>query len=215
MPAMLPIIAVMEGGQWRPGIGDPTIIGWVTVVAYALAAGLCYLAWRGERRLLPAPAGLRPGLWWALLLLMLALGVNKQLDLQSLLTVAARRLAVEQGWYAQRRELQRMFIMAIAAAGALSLALAAWWVRAGFRRYILALAGTAILGCFILIRATSFHDVDPLISRKLVGGVRANAMFFELTGIMIIAIAAARARLSCSRRDSTAPDPDKPGGPPP
>ena len=40
-------------GNWSPGIGDPTVIGWVTVVAYAGAAFLC---WRAFRRLSLAAA---------------------------------------------------------------------------------------------------------------------------------------------------------------
>ena len=27
--------------SWRPGVGDPTFIGWLTVLAYLVAAGLC------------------------------------------------------------------------------------------------------------------------------------------------------------------------------
>jgi hypothetical protein len=40
-------------GNWSPGIGDPTVVGWVTVVAYAVAALLC---WRAFRRLSSAGA---------------------------------------------------------------------------------------------------------------------------------------------------------------
>ena len=32
-------------GHWRLGIGDPTVVGWATVAAYFLAAGLCAAAY--------------------------------------------------------------------------------------------------------------------------------------------------------------------------
>ena len=40
--------AALEGG-WRPGIGDPTALGWVTVVAYFIAAVLSYMSYRACR----------------------------------------------------------------------------------------------------------------------------------------------------------------------
>src|SRR4051812_4569456 len=33
-------------GRWHPGIGDPGVVGWLTVVAYFAAAGLAYRALR-------------------------------------------------------------------------------------------------------------------------------------------------------------------------
>lgn len=30
--------------RWRPEIGDPSVMGWLTVAAYALAAGTAWLA---------------------------------------------------------------------------------------------------------------------------------------------------------------------------
>jgi hypothetical protein len=44
----------------------------------------------------------------------LALGVNKQLDLQSALTEAGRVVANIQGWYAQRALVQLAFIVVVA-----------------------------------------------------------------------------------------------------
>ncbi|MDB4983500.1 MAG: isopropylmalate isomerase [Myxococcales bacterium] len=55
-------------GSWSPGIGDPNIVGWVTVVAYFTASFLCWRRFRELRE----PAGARaPGrtasLGWVLL----------------------------------------------------------------------------------------------------------------------------------------------------
>ena len=81
------ILAVMRDGRWRPGIGDPTFLGWVTVAAYFAAALACGRAWRLDRRArLAGDRSSSPTFWLILSLLLAFLGINKQLDLQSLLT---------------------------------------------------------------------------------------------------------------------------------
>ena len=59
---------------WEPGIGDPTVYGWVTVAAYALGALFCWQASRSG-----APREQR--FWLVLTAIMAFLCVNKQLDL--------------------------------------------------------------------------------------------------------------------------------------
>src|SRR5438105_1302226 len=90
----LPLLAFTKGDQWRPGIGDPTFIGWLTVVAYAGAAVLCI---RDALREKEAPA--RRAFWSILGVMMILLGINKQLDLQTWLTITGRRIALTEGWY--------------------------------------------------------------------------------------------------------------------
>lgn len=87
-------MAAGPDGRWEIGIGDPTPLGWITVAAYAAAA---VLAWRnvGAARRTAVPHSF----WIALTALMLALGINKQLDLQTWLSQAGRDLAIAQGWW--------------------------------------------------------------------------------------------------------------------
>jgi hypothetical protein len=89
-------MAAGPDGRWEIGIGDPTPLGWITVAAYAAAA---VLAWRnaGAARRTAVPHSF----WIALTALMLALGINKQLDLQTWLSQAGRDLAIAQGWWEQ------------------------------------------------------------------------------------------------------------------
>src|SRR4051812_36744366 len=77
------IAAVDLSGGWRPGIGDPTPIGWLTVAAYFVAAWLCWRTGQQETRLKRnGLSGLRPRFWYFLSAVLCLLGVNKQLDLQ-------------------------------------------------------------------------------------------------------------------------------------
>ena len=174
--------------HWRPQIGDPTALGWLTVAAYAAATAAC---WRAARRV-----G-RP--WLAMAVVMGLLCVNKQLDLQSLLTDIGRVTARAQGWYRERRIVQRdAIIMTLA----LSLGGAAWvlfkW-RAFWSNHRLLFAGLVFLGCFIAVRAISFHHVDRLLKTQFIG-VRTNGVL-ELTGIGLVAAAAWFARPQPSRAD--------------
>lgn len=175
-------------GQWSPGIGDPTVAGWVTVVAYAFAVFLCF---RVYRRCKLKPEFAKERFTWLLLALaLLALGINKQLDLQTALTEAARGLSRSQGWYAQRRPLQAAFVFGIAAVGAFT-AFAMWrQARTGSLALRHALFGAVMLTAFVVIRAASFHYVDVVLSESL-AELRLNVIL-ELGGISWVTYGAAK-----------------------
>lgn len=174
----------MEFG-WRPGIGDPTLTGWMTVVCYFIAAGYSYAV---ARRIASAGHERELFVWWSLVVLFAFLGLNKQLDLQSALTEIGRYLAHHQGWYEQRQVVQIAFVSGIAL---VLLALTAACVLL-FRdlpsQTLLALLGAGLVLTFVVIRAASFHHVDAFISSRF-ASVRWNAIL-ELGGISIVLIAA-------------------------
>src|SRR5262249_3506116 len=99
----------MQEFRWSPGIGDPTIAGWVTVALYAVVAVSVFktLGNVTDRR--------ENTLWRAFFLLLVMLGINKQLDLQTALTELGRVLAFAEGWYDQRKTVQVWFIVCVAA----------------------------------------------------------------------------------------------------
>lgn len=177
---------------WRPAIGDPSVIGWLTVAAYGAAAVLCALAARN------APAG-GPGtperrerrLWIWIAALMAFLCVNKQLDLQTLFTKIGRELAVRGGWYENRRIFQFLFVLAIAAVGVWGFGLIRRGTRRARRERKLLLYGVCFLIAFIVVRAASFHHVAVLLQTGVLG-IRLNWVL-ELGGIGMIAVSAVRA----------------------
>ena len=169
--------------EWRAGIGDPTIIGWITVAAYLIASAISFHA--ANRAQLSGVRWLIDVRFWLMMgLLLLVLGINKQLDLQSLLTELARAAAKSGGWYEQRREYQRLFIASIAGTTMVGAAILMVWSRRLSRSQRVALLGTCFLLAFIVIRAASFHYVDLLLSESLLGA-RWNSIF-ELLGIGLI-----------------------------
>jgi hypothetical protein len=192
---MLPgpkLLAEVVQGRWRPGIGDPTVLGWVTVAAYFLAAVGCGMAaWRepmpdGTRR----PRSRPSRFWLALAILMVALGINKQLDLQSLATQIGRDVIRAWGLYSERRELQSGFIVAVALMCAGALVAFLWAARRTLKMRWPAIAGMLFILGFVVIRAASFHHVDAFLAARL-GGLRWN-WILELGGIAVVALAALR-----------------------
>jgi hypothetical protein len=184
------LLAVVVDGRWRLGIGDPSVLGWVTVAAYVVSALGCFLAASRELR----PAGSRPAhfssFWLVLASLMIALGINKQLDLQSLITQIGREMVLAQNLYSERRELQAVFILAVALFCAGSLALFLWAARRNLRGRWPALIGIVFILGFVVIRAASFHHVDAFLASRL-GGLKWNGVL-EIGGTCAVALAAFR-----------------------
>lgn len=195
-------LAVTDSSGWHPGIGDNSLFGWFTVFAYFAAAAIAYYAYTresGQRyptrmQLQTAVHSFRaastidspkPLLWLILAIILLALGLNKQLDLQSFLTGIGRSAAREGGWYEQRRILQFFFVIVVFIAGVGVLAATAWYLRHSLHRYRVALIGMGYLILFVILRAASFHHVDVLLNAGAVG-INFNHLF-ELAGIATIA----------------------------
>jgi len=191
------ILAVTEHGQWRLGIGDPTPIGWFTVFAYLLADLSCVFNWKGELRARRLGVPANPSFWLVLSILLLLLGINKQLDLQTLLQNVGRQLSKDQGWYMQRRQYQVLFIGSLCAAGILAITALAWSVRNQLKRSILALIGVVFLYVFVMVRATSIHHLDAFLASGPLG-IRWN-WILELGGIAIVGIGALLAWRSRNR----------------
>ena len=175
--------------RWRPGIGDPSFMGWFTVFAYACAAVLALVANQSD------PSGedvrqrrIRKRMWLAAAFLMTCLCFNKQLDLQSLLTDIARVTAKAQGWYEGRRGVQKLFIVLVLAGAAAFGGWFMWRFRVFWRNHRLLLAGLLFLLSFIAVRAVSFHHVDVFLGHRVFGFKMNWAL--ELTGIGLVCAAA-------------------------
>ena len=191
-------LAATRGHRWELGIGDPSVYGWATVAAYLLAALLCLVAWRSVPRVNPGRGRKRLRLFLAATaLIMLALAVNKQLDLQTLITQTGKDLSRRQGWYAQRREVQRLFVFAVTGLGVVGVLVGMVILRGLWQRAGLVLLGLCVTLSFVVIRAASFHRVDHLIGTEL-AGVRINVIL-ELTGITLVALGALMCRTRPNR----------------
>lgn len=168
------------GADWTPTIGDPTIFGWITVLAYLACAILSVFVWnsRSERVLRR---------FWALTAIFLGfLALNKQLDLQSAMTGTGRCLFRQFGLYEHRSFVQLVFVIVLAAVVFLLYLRAMQAMRRYRRSHGMAMLGLGFVALYVLIRATSFHAVDLLGSRQLVG-ISVNFLL-ENFGLVLIAL---------------------------
>lgn len=167
-------------GRWRPEIGDPTCMGWLTVASYFLCALVVwYLAALYKEK---DPRAFT--FWFLIGVAMVLLGINKQLDLQTLLTEIGRQIARAQGWMDQRRTIQFWFIVMFALASGTVFLWLTLKFRDLFKRFPLAFSGLFFLLGFVVIRAISFHHIEEMLEIRLVG-MRMN-WIIELAGIYMI-----------------------------
>jgi hypothetical protein len=180
--------------QWSPGLGDNHWMGWLTVAVYlaaSLAAARAAFALSGIDA-----ATRRERVFWGISAgMMLLFAVNKQLDLQSLLTMVARCHAQLSGWYDMRRTVQEAFILIVGSGGLVALGLMALLLRGILGRVWPALVGLGFVCVFVVVRAASFHHVDILLGSEVLG-IRLN-WALELPGPMLVALVALyRARVA-------------------
>lgn len=163
-------------------VGDPTPLGWLTTFAYLAAAALCLRAWRMQ----PADGGGgHPSLAWALVgALMLALGLNKQLDLQTQLTALGKLAAHAGGWYEQRRTVQSWFVRLLALGVAVAASLGVFLWRRHWRELLAPALGLLLVMAYVLLRAARFQHV--------IGDDGRGSFLLELSGIAVVGFGAWR-----------------------
>ena len=160
---------------------DRTTFAWVIVVLYFGAAGAAILARSvAESR--------ERHFWLATALLLILLGLNKELDLQLMLTEVARKYSKAAGLYEQRRLMQGVFLLALSAMGAVTLAILIGWLRGSSKWVKAAAAGIVLLFTFVVVRAGSFHHIDQWVTIDI-GGLR-SGWLLELAGILVIGASA-------------------------
>ena len=171
--------AAMQDGHWHVGIGDPTAFGWLTVLAYLVAAWRCVVKADESKEF-----GGNYQFWLFLAIGLLFLGINKQLDLQSWLTDTMRNSAKAHGWYEHRKSVQITFIGLLAFGMAIVLFSLRLFFANSWRHNKIAWIGIVLLCTFIVMRAASFSHFDILINQNILG-IKINVML-ELGAICLI-----------------------------
>lgn len=166
---------------WSLGIGDPSLAGWLIVLGYLLATLRCWVKSNDSRQ-----NGNIDYFWVLLAVFLLFLGINKQLDLQTLFETCMKDWVKSHGWYARRRTLQIVFISTlglgmIVVLVALRKRLANIWSQ-----HKLVWLGLILLCIFILLRAATFNHI-ALWDQPIIWGL--NLHFFLELGALITIIA--------------------------
>jgi len=161
-------------------VGDPSLKGWATFLVYLAVAWLALhnalgstaLAEAGGRHI--ARARSRRRFWLVLAMLLLLLGLTRQLDLQVLAAGAVRGLLRVDEVYGERNGLQLGLVVAIGAFGTVGLLIALVTFRRASASLLAALLTAATLVIFTVIRTLSVHDIDRLLMREALPYTQVN-----------------------------------------
>ncbi|HET6943527.1 MAG TPA: hypothetical protein VFH89_15355 [Sphingomicrobium sp.] len=170
---------------------DRAPLAWLIVASYFVGAAAAFWASRSARK--------RDRRFWiGTALLLVFLGLNKELDLQTLLTVEGRSFAHYAGWYEQRRVVQGIFLLVMAVVGVVAIAALVRWLRKSPGQVKTAAVGIVLLFTFVLIRAGSFHHIDDWVTIN-VAGMR-TGWWLELAGTALIGLSALAYRIRRKQR---------------
>jgi hypothetical protein len=144
--------------------GHLTALGWTNFALYLIAALLSFRTAASVRGQQSSATG-RVWLWIGVILA--ALGLNKQFDLQTLLIELGRQFAGADHLRAYRAELHALFFLGFMLAIILLLALVMLRFSAEAVRFArqlpLAAAGCILVCAYIVIRAVSIDNVDLML----------------------------------------------------
>jgi hypothetical protein len=144
-------------GFWVERIGDSYVLSWPNTILYGCAFIAALWKWRDLKNA-RFPFG-EQCFWLYLAFVLFVLGVNKQLNFQTLFLEVGKHIAEYGGWFEVRRSVQAYFVYSVAGIACVSVLLAVASMRAEWRRNVPALMGLAILCAYAVIRAASINHI--------------------------------------------------------
>jgi hypothetical protein len=179
------------------------------VVTYGVVALLA--AWWGirERRTIAAHGvDWWPFYWFLSAILLLVMGAGRVGGLGDLVSEFGREQARSGGWYDTRRNVQAVVVIGVAVAWFIGVAVAVLRVPPRRRRYLPHIVVLSTIIAFAAIRLVSLHQVDTVLYRRDVAGVRivSIAELFMLVAATVVMITTARFSHDAKPADSPEPD---------
>ncbi len=183
--AFLNITKIISDINWEPAVGDPSFIGWIITVLY-LSVSILSLLYGFKERHNYHRSSAEVLFWYVFAFVLLFLGLNKQLDLQALLIETGRVIAKQYGFYAKRREMQRVFIVIFTILSIIPILFMIKIIFHNLQKYLLVLSGILIVVLFVLIRAATMNHIYIFLNlyRECLG-VRI-IYIMELCGIVLV-----------------------------
>lgn len=169
---------------------------WIASMTTGLFGGMALFCvvygWQSSQRA-PVQREILQRFYYSQALLLIGLGLDRQMGLLNWLTSYSRLIAMRDGWYYTRRAFQLELILGCTIAGLLFLGITCWWFRTILHTHWLPLVGAVGLLTYVAIRAVSLHDVDALLATR-VWGLRWDTLcevggsiflFCTLTGVFV------------------------------
>lgn len=166
---------------------------WMRVVAYIVVAGLCLLAGRRQD---PSDRGVWAPFWPMTGAVLMAMAVGRAGGIAEWIADLARSEARGDGWYETRRRYQAIVVGAIGSVWVISVFTACWRIPERRRRYLPMMVVVMTIGAYVAIRMVSLHQVDSLLYRRDLMGMRIGT----LTEYVLLAVAGAGTFWTPARR---------------
>ncbi|MFN0144949.1 MAG: hypothetical protein ACKVT1_00445 [Dehalococcoidia bacterium] len=160
------------------------------VALYFVAACCCVVA-AGRNS---APGTPRPPAvyaWWTFAAGLVLLGLLRELDGGAWITDRLREAARTEGWYRERRPVQRDLILELTVAAAFGLISLVAFSRGWLRSVMPAFVVFSGLYWFAAVRLVSLHSVDALLYNRTFEGLRLVTVV-ELAGTLTLSLLALR-----------------------
>lgn len=154
--------------EWAPSLGDAGPLGWAVLALYVFAAGLCLLEAAACLKRADRRSASERYFWLGALVLIVLTAAAREFDLAGAVSAAGRCLAINQGWYGERRLVQAAFILVLILVAAVA-ALAVWKAGGMLKRLWLPVSGLLMLVVFSFARSASDHYLDALVGENLLG----------------------------------------------
>ncbi len=169
--------------------------GALRVAAYMAVAVLAGVWWWRERRWIERhDVDWWPRYWLLTALLLAVLGVGRSSALGDLISDIGREQARAGGWYDTRRTVQLVVVVGVAVVWVAGVALAILRIPPRRRRYLPHVIAVSGIVAFAAIRLVSLHQIDSVLYRTDVGGIRVVALveLGLLAATALITVATAR-----------------------
>ena len=175
----------MYKSSWHLTLGDPTFIGWLNTILYFISIILTLLVIRKIKKS-SQNNSLKQRLFWIMVfIIVFDLGINKQLDLQTLFLQIGRKIAVAQGWYGERREFQGIFVFIIAIIIFLFIIYLFNYIKNHWKECGITFIGVLMLMLFVVVRTASINHV---VTKVLSLSDTFYKWIFELGGNVLIIV---------------------------
>ncbi len=161
--------------------------GRTRVVAYLMVAALAAVWYVRERRAAERhDTDWWPTYWLLTALVLISMGVGRVGSLGDAVAEIGREQARSSGWYERRRDIQAIAIIIISIGWFLGVLLAIWRFPPRRRRYLPSVITITALAAFAGVRVISLHQVDTVLYRRDVVGIR----IVSITELALLAAAA-------------------------
>lgn len=168
---------------WLARSGDAYLSSMINTALYAVSVVAGAYRWKMLQRTKSFRA--EQFFWLVVILMLLALGINKELDFQVLLVEIGRPMAVKGGWYGHRRIVLAVFACFLIGTIGIFAVGTVYGIRRHWRENIFALVGLIILCAYVVFEATSLSHIGFNIDADEKQDVRLTDLI-EMSGILLI-----------------------------